>query len=78
MTSIDASVLQRFTRFGWLKGGNENWDAVKQGAAIISESFSRRFGVKEGDKVTLEGINGPVTLPVVLSSTITQQNTVLS
>jgi putative ABC transport system permease protein len=64
VTSIDASVLQRFTRFGWLKGGNENWDAVKQGAAIISESFARRFKVKEGDKVTLEGISGPVTLSV--------------
>lgn len=65
VTSIDASVLQRFTRFGWLRGGNENWEPVKQGAAVISESFSRRFGVKEGDKVTLEGISGPTTLPVV-------------
>ena len=64
VTSIDASVLQRFTRFGWLKGGNEHWDAVKQGAAIISESFARRFGIKEGDKVTLEGISGPVSLSV--------------
>jgi putative ABC transport system permease protein len=65
VTAIDASVLQRFTRFGWLKGGNENWDAVKKGAAIISESFSRRFGIREGDAVTLEGIDGPIKLPVV-------------
>jgi putative ABC transport system permease protein len=65
VTAIDASVLQRFTRFGWLKGDNKHWDSVKQGAAIISESFSRRFGVREGDTVTLEGIDGPVRLPVV-------------
>ncbi len=64
ISSIDASVLRRFTRFGWLRGGNENWDAVKQGGAIISESFSRRFNVQEGDMVTLEGREGPTTLPV--------------
>ncbi len=64
VSSIDASVLQRFTRFGWLRGGNENWEAVKHGAAIISESFSRRFGVKEGEAITLEGVNGAVILPV--------------
>ena len=64
VSSIDASVLQRFTRFGWLRGGNENWEAVKHGAAIISESFSRRFGVKEGEAITLEGVNGAVKLPV--------------
>jgi putative ABC transport system permease protein len=56
--------LQRFTKFGWLRGGNENWDAVKQGSAIISESFSRRFGVKEGDTLALEGISGHVKIPV--------------
>jgi putative ABC transport system permease protein len=64
ISSIDASVLQRYTRFGWLKGGNENWDGVKRGAVIISESFSRRFRAKEGDTVTLEGINGPEALKV--------------
>ncbi len=64
VSSVDASVLQRFTRFGWLKGGNENWNAVKQGAVIVSESFSRRFSVKEGDNLVLEGIKGPVSLPV--------------
>jgi putative ABC transport system permease protein len=64
VASIDASVLQRFTKFGWLRGGNENWDAVKQGSAIISESFSRRFSVKEGDTLSLEGISGHVKIPV--------------
>ena len=64
VSSIDASVLKRFTRFGWLKGGNENWDAVKQGAVIVSESFSRRFKVKEGGAISLEGTRGLVELPV--------------
>ncbi len=64
VSSIDAAVLKRFTRFGWLKGGNENWDAVKQGAVIVSESFSRRFKIKEGDVITLDGTSGPSELPV--------------
>ncbi len=64
ITAIDASVLQRHTHFGWLRGGNENWDGVKRGAVIVSESFSRRFRIKEGHTVTLEGVNGPETLKV--------------
>ncbi|MBP8745183.1 MAG: FtsX-like permease family protein [Syntrophorhabdus sp.] len=64
ISSVDASVLQRYARFGWLKGGNENWEAVKNGGVIISESFARRFKTKEGDRVTLDGIEGPVALSV--------------
>lgn len=64
VTSIDASVLQRFTRFGWLKGGNENWEPVKQGGIIVSESFSRRFKVNPGDAVRLQGVQGPADLDV--------------
>jgi putative ABC transport system permease protein len=64
VSAVDAAVLQRYTNFGWLKGGNENWEPVRKGAAIISESFSRRFGVKAGDSVTLEGVRGPSTLTV--------------
>jgi putative ABC transport system permease protein len=64
ITAINASILQRFTRFGWVSGGNENWEPVKQGSVIISESFSRRFNVKKGDTVTVEGIEGAVQFPV--------------
>jgi putative ABC transport system permease protein len=64
ISGVDPSVLQRYTNFGWLKGGNENWDPVKTGAVIISESFSRRFGVKPGDRVTLNGAKGPAELEV--------------
>lgn len=64
VSAVGASVLQRYTRFGWLEGGNENWEAVKQGDVIISESFSRRFGVRRGDTITLQGIEGPVEFKV--------------
>jgi putative ABC transport system permease protein len=64
VSAVDASVLQRYTRFGWLRGGNENWDPVKLGGAVISESFSRRFGVKEGESIVLQGAQGPAELKV--------------
>lgn len=65
VSAIDASVLERYTRFGWLKGGNENWEPVKRGGVIISESFSRRFGIDSGDTIVLEGIEGPTAFKVV-------------
>jgi putative ABC transport system permease protein len=64
VASVDASVVQRFTHFGWLKGGNENWEPVKRGGVIISESFSRRFGVTSGDTIALQGAHGPRELKV--------------
>ena len=64
VSAVDASVLERYARFGWLKGGNENWEPVKRGGVILSESFSRRFGVKSGETITLEGIQGPTEFKV--------------
>jgi putative ABC transport system permease protein len=64
VSAVDASVLEKYARFGWLKGGNENWEPVKRGGVIISESFSRRFGVKSGEIITLEGIQGPTEFKV--------------
>ena len=64
VSAVDASVLEKYARFGWLKGGNENWETVKQGGVILSESFSRRFGVKSGETITLEGIQGPTEFKV--------------
>ncbi len=64
VTSVDAGVLQRYTRFGWLRGGNENWDLVRQGEVAVSESFSRRFKVRAGQEILLEGIDGPTALRV--------------
>jgi putative ABC transport system permease protein len=64
VSAVDASVLEKYARFGWLKGGNENWEPVKRGGIIISESFSRRFGVKPGEIITLEGLQGPTGFKV--------------
>ncbi len=64
ISAVDTVVLEKYARFGWLKGGKENWEPVKKGGVIISESFSRRFGVKTGDTITLEGRQGPVDFKV--------------
>jgi len=64
VTSIDASVLQRYDRFVWFEGGAENWEPVKRGSVIVSESFSRRFAVKKGDRISLEGVDGTSSLTV--------------
>ena len=64
ITSIDASVLQRYDRFGWFEGGGENWEPVKRGSVIVSESFSRRFDLKKGDRFTIESVDGPQDLAV--------------
>lgn len=64
ITAIVADTLQRFAEFIWFEGGDENWNAVKAGNVIISESFHRRFDVSAGDTITLKGMTGPVRLTV--------------
>jgi putative ABC transport system permease protein len=64
LTAIESEVVQRFTHFGWLQGDSRSWDAVKRGAVIVSESFSRRFQVEQGDEIVLEGDRGPVRFEV--------------
>ncbi len=64
VSAVDPSVLQEYTHFGWLKGGNENWEQVKGGAVIVSESFYRRFGVHPGGWIVLNGVHGPAELKV--------------
>jgi putative ABC transport system permease protein len=64
VSSVEAATLKRYARFGWLRGGDENWEAVRKGDAIVSESFQRRFGLKEGDEVVLEGRRGPAALRI--------------
>ena len=49
VAAVSAEALQKFTHFGWLKGGNENWDPVKQGGVVVSESFARNFRKSRGD-----------------------------
>ncbi len=64
VSAVDPDVLQKYTTFGWLKGGNENWEPVKRGKVIVSESFYRRFGARPGDRITLKGAHGPVDVAV--------------
>ena len=64
VSSVDASILRRYARFGWMKGGDENWGPVLKGAVIVSESFYRRFGLGAGDSVTLDGFPGAVHLKI--------------
>jgi len=64
ITSIDASVLERYDRFGWLEGGDGSWERVKRGDVIVSESFSRRFKVGTGSRITIETARGPAELLV--------------
>jgi putative ABC transport system permease protein len=59
VAAVRADVLQKYTRFGWLKGGNENWEPVKRGEVIVSESFLRSFKARTGEVITLEGNHGP-------------------
>jgi putative ABC transport system permease protein len=64
VSSVDAAVLQRFARFKFAAGGAENWDLVRKGEVIVSESFARRFGVRAGDVVVLNAARGPARLRV--------------
>jgi putative ABC transport system permease protein len=64
VAAVDADVLQRHTHFGWIRGGNSNWESVKQGQIIVSESFARNFRLDEGRTVVLEGQKGPATFMI--------------
>ncbi len=64
ITSIDASVLERYDRFGWLEGGDESWERLKRGDVIVSESFARRFKVRKGERITVKAVRGPAELLV--------------
>jgi putative ABC transport system permease protein len=64
VSSVDASILRRYAKFGWMNGGDENWEPVQKGAVIVSESFYRRFGLGAGDSVTLDGFQGAVHLKI--------------
>jgi putative ABC transport system permease protein len=64
LAMVDASVLQLFSQFLWLNGGNENWESVKRGEVIASESFYNRFGLGTGDTIMLEGVDGSVALTI--------------
>ncbi len=79
ISMVDASVLQKFSQFAWLTGGNENWDPVKQGSVIVSESFYNRFGFGAGDTITISGFEGPqkVTIAAVFYDYTTEHGLIM-
>jgi putative ABC transport system permease protein len=79
ISMVDASVLQKFSQFAWLAGGNENWNPVKQGAVIVSESFYNRFGLGAADTISLNGIEGPqkVTIAAVFYDYTTEHGLIM-
>lgn len=64
LSAVNATVLQKYTKFAWLKGGDENWDFIKKGDVAVSESFYRRFDLGVNDTITLEAIEGPATFRI--------------
>ena len=60
IAAVSADVLQKYTHFGWLHGGNEIWDRVRAGDVIVSESFARNFRKAPGDTIELSGQRDPV------------------
>jgi putative ABC transport system permease protein len=40
-------------------------EAIEQRGAFVSEPFANRFGVKEGDRLTIETPKGPIVKPVL-------------
>ena len=64
ITAIDASVLARYDRFGWVAGDDSHWERVKRGDVIVSESFARNFGVRAGQVIAVEAKDGPADLRV--------------
>ena len=79
VSAVDASVLQRYTRFGWLRGGNENWEPVKAREASSSRKVFLADSVS--DRVTPSFSNPSAGRPNSRfqgSSTTTRQNMVWS
>ena len=64
LTAISADVLQKYGRFGWVSGGPDTWNDVKKGAVMVSESFARKFAIRKGATIELEGAAGTVQLSV--------------
>ena len=64
VTSIDPEVVDRFLQFFWVEGGDETWERLGDGQVVVSESFSRRFGLRKGERATLSGVKGPVPLEI--------------
>ncbi|AFM28215.1 FtsX-like permease family protein [Desulfomonile tiedjei] len=61
---VDAAVLERHSRFVFLRGKEDPWTALKKGAVFISEPLSFRFNLKPGDTVDLQTPEGSRSFPI--------------
>ncbi len=64
VVALDPRVLETYARFAWYDGDDAAWARVAVGEAIVSESFTRRFGLGRGDTVSLTGSAGTTPLPI--------------
>lgn len=61
---VDAAVLERHSRFAFLKAEREPWRALKEGAVFVSESLAFRFGLDVGKTLELSVPDGKRSFPI--------------
>lgn len=62
--ALDASVLERYSRFQFLEGEKGAWEQLKQGKVFVSESLGYRFGLKAGNSLVLTTPEGERSFPI--------------
>ncbi len=61
---VDAAVLERHSKFIFLKGERKPWEALRKGHIFVSESLAFRFGLDVGKTVELSVPDGKRTFPI--------------
>lgn len=61
---VDGEVLERHSRFIFLKGEREPWSSLKTGSLFVSESLAFRFGVDVGKALELSTPDGKKSFPI--------------
>jgi putative ABC transport system permease protein len=61
---VDGEVLERHSRFIFLKGKREPWSGLKQGSLFVSESLAFRFGLDVGKSLELSTPDGKRSFPI--------------
>jgi putative ABC transport system permease protein len=62
---VDGAVLKNRSRFTFLNGGRNAWDAMEKGGVFVSESLGYRFGLGVGDSIELQTPVGKHLFPIV-------------
>ena len=80
LTGVDSLVLKEYSRYDFTaREDSDPWQAVSQGAAMISETLARKHGLQPGDRLTLKGLRAPREFRVtaVFRDYITEHGVVL-